>query len=236
MTSARIHRDNRRKLLRRGLGLGLGAQLAALGMFPRAEAQARQDQSLLGVTGRVAAAAVNVYAEPAFDGQRILKFSRDQLLPLLEEIFAPKGPLHNPLWYRIAEGYIHSGLIQRVAYLPPNAPLEIIPEGSLLAEITVPFTRCFYAPAGSGFQPLYRLYYQSTHWIRETIEDASGTMWYRLYDPKIDSEYYAVCSDLRPILPEQYAPIAREVPASEKRIQVNIEQQTLTAFEGAKAG
>jgi lipoprotein-anchoring transpeptidase ErfK/SrfK len=59
-----------------------------------------------------------------------------------------------------------------------------------------------------------------------------GRAWYCLTDPKNDSRYYVPADDLRPIFPEEYSPIARDVDADSKRIVVSLEEQTLTAYEG----
>ena len=128
--------------------------------------------------------------------------------------FNPRqGPAHNPLWYRIASGYVHSGFVQRVPLRVSNRPIETIPAGGMLGEVTVPYTRTFYEPRGKGLQPLYRLYYESIHWIVDVCELNDGRAWYCLSDPKNDSRYYVPADDLRPIHPEEYSPIARDVDA-----------------------
>lgn len=185
--------------------------------------------------GRVTVSAIHAYARPSFQSERLVKYPRDSILPLLEVITSPEGPAHNPLWYRVAGGYVHSGYVQHVPILPPNEPLETIPPAGMLAQVTVPLTRTFYAPRGGGLQPLYRLYYDSLHWVRAAIEDVNGCWWYRLYDSKIDSEYYARAADLRPIPAAAYAPTAREVDPSSKRIAISIKEQSLTAYEGDTA-
>ena len=185
-------------------------------------------------TGRVTISAINVYARPSFDSDRLNQRTRDELLPLLEAVQSPDGPKHNALWYRIAAGYVHSGYIQQIPFLPPNVPLEVIPAGGMLAQVTVPFTRTFYAPRGSDFQSLYRLHYDSVHWVRAVVTGPDGCCWYRLYDPKIEGEYYVPAADLRPIPAEAYAPLAREVDPATKRIAVSIQEQTLTAYEGER--
>lgn len=184
--------------------------------------------------GRVTTSLIYVYQEPFYNSERVDKRFRDQLLNLLEEIQAPKGPQYNPRWYRIDGGYVHSAYIQRVDFRPPNAPLSAVPEKGILGEVTVPFTRTFYKDRSLGWKPLYRLYYESIHWIKGVIESADGMVWYRITDPKNDGVYYVPAEDVRPILPEEYAPTARGVPADEKRIVVSIEDQTLTAYEGDK--
>lgn len=214
----------RRAFLRTGALALLGAGLAGTPV------RAIFDDAPLAI-GRVTFSAINVYSRASFDSERIAKRTRDELLPLLEELQSPDGPAHNPLWYRIAEGFIHSGYVQRIDYQPLNLPLSRIPDGGLLAQVTVPYTRTYYAPRGQDYQPLYRCYYESLHWVRDVLDGPDGCCWYRLYDPKIGGEYYVPAADLRPVLPEEYTPIARNVAPEAKRIAVSIEEQTLTAYE-----
>jgi lipoprotein-anchoring transpeptidase ErfK/SrfK len=145
---------------------------------------------------------------------------------------SPDGPQYNPYWYRIDGGYIHRGHVQRIEFRPPNEPLISIPEGGLWGEVTVPYTRTFWRNRETGWVPLYRLYFESVHWIKGVCENPDGMVWYSLFDPKNDSTYYVPAADVRPIATTEYTPIARDVPAGEKRIVVSIAEQTLTAYEG----
>jgi len=214
---------SRRKFLKTNL-------LALAGLAISRLASAARQQPI--ATGRVTVALIYIYEQPDFSSKRVGQKSRDHLLELLEEVQSPKGPAHNPLWYRIASGYVHSGYVQRVPFRPTNRPLESIPKGGVLGEVTVPYTRTFFEPKGEKLRPLYRLYYESVHWIVDVCDFYDDRPWYCLSDPKNDSRYYVPADDLRPIPPEEYSPIARDVPADSKRILVSLEEQTLTAFEG----
>jgi lipoprotein-anchoring transpeptidase ErfK/SrfK len=184
--------------------------------------------------GRVTTALIYSYREPYLNSERVEKLHRDQLLNLFEEVNSSKGPSYNPRWYRIKEGFVHSAYIQRIPFRLVNDPLSSIPATGILGEVTVPFTRTFYQGKQTAWQPLYRLYYESVHWIKAVCEGPDGQPWYRLFDPKNDSQYYVPAADLRPIHPSEYSPIAQEVSSADKHIIVSIEEQTLTAYEGEK--
>ncbi len=184
--------------------------------------------------GRVTSALVHVYKEPSFSSERLDKRFRDQLLNLLEETQSAHGPKYNPRWYRIAAGYVHSAYIQRVDFQPPNEPLPSIPAHGIWGQVSVPFTRTFYQGRQAAWQPLYRLYYESIHWIKGVCEGPGNLIWYRLFDPKNDSQYYVPAADVRPIPESEFSPIAQDIPAAQKHIIVSIEAQTLTAYEGEK--
>jgi hypothetical protein len=182
--------------------------------------------------GRVASPAIYIYGSPSFKGDRVGMKHLDTLVIILEEVQSTAGPGHNPLWYRLLDGYAHSGRIQRIELNPTNEPLDSIPAAGLYGEITVPYVRSFRFTRGSGWQPLYRLYYQSVHWVRDIDEGPDGAPWYRLQDTLLGVQYHIPASTVRKIDFRDHSPIARDIPSEEKRIVISISDQTLTAFEG----
>lgn len=181
--------------------------------------------------GRVTCSVINIYKQTSFDSQRVGKHFRDELLTIFEQIHSLKGPERNPIWYRVDRGYIHSAYIQPVHIHPPNALLQTIPENGQLGEVTVPYTQSYHLLKQDRWQPVYRLYYQSIHWITGMDEGPDGNAWYRLKDHLIDTEYHVQAQHIRPISPEEYTPLSTDVPEEEKRILISIDKQILTAFE-----
>jgi len=186
----------------------------------------------LRAVGRVGVPAINIYREPSFDAERTGKQERDDLLWLIEQVVSPAGPAHNPIWYRVHNGYAHSGRLQVVKLAPPNIPLQSIPAYGILGEVTVPISQSFRFASDAGWQPLYRLYAHSIHRITHIDTGPDGRTWYRLFDDLMNAEYHAQAIHFRPIDPSEYAPISTHIPSDEKRILVSIQDQTLTAFEG----
>jgi hypothetical protein len=182
--------------------------------------------------GRVTVPVIYIYQEPSLKSERVSTATRDEVLNLLDEVRSSTGPAHNPLWYRLEVGYAHSGRIQRVELLPPNLPLETIPAAGLLGEITVPYVNSRRYSRTAGWQPLYRLYYGSTHWISEVVSGPDGRAWYRLHDTLLNIYYDVPATTVRPIPSREFSPLAFDVPPEEKHIRVSIQDQTLTAFEG----
>jgi lipoprotein-anchoring transpeptidase ErfK/SrfK len=187
------------------------------------------------LTGRVARRWVEVRAAPDPKSPRLEKLPRDTLLPLLEEIVVPDPDQHNPRWYRLDQGYVHSAYIQRVEDAHLNRPLSAIPESGLLGEVTVPFTRTRYTSRKGIEMPLYRLYYESVHWITGLVAGPGGEPWYRLSDERLRIQYDAPAAHLRPIPPEEFTPIATDIPTQDKWIEVSIAEQRLTAYQGRRA-
>jgi hypothetical protein len=188
--------------------------------------------SLLSFRGRVAAKSINIYPLPDFQRKSIGRLPRDTLLKLLDEFESPKGPAYNPRWYRIEEGFVHSGHIQRLEKVYSNAPVESLPEGGQLGEITVPLVQCLRKLRTGEWDLLYRLYYQSVYWVTSLEEGPDGIPWYGLTDDLLGIQYCVPAYTVRLIRPEELTPIAPEVPEEEKRIEVSLFDQTLTAYQG----
>ena len=212
-----------------------GSSLVSLIAHPVGLAVYPIDDDPPGLVGkaRVAAQVVYRYSEPSFRSQRIEALKRDLIIDIYEEVVSPKGPDYNPRWYRLLEGYAHSGHLQRVdgAGYHYN-PLLVIPEGGQLGEVCVPFTQSYRYLRSEGWKQLYRLYYRSVHWITGLESGPQGGKWYRLTDDLLHAHHYVPAHHVRPIATDELSPISPHVPPDEKRVRVSIEAQTLTAFEG----
>jgi hypothetical protein len=222
---------SRRDLLKLG-----AASLACLAARPARITPPSIDLPFPIAMGRITTEMINVYTEPYFRSERVGRRKRDQVVSLLAEVTAEKGPAHNPRWYRLVEGYSHSGYIQRVDLHPANQLLDFdhLNVKRVLSEVTVPYTRSYRRLRPGSWERLYRLYYHSLHWIYGIDEGPDGKPWYRLRDHLVGVEYHAPTSDLRPIFPDEYSPISAEVPPGDKSIRLSISQQTLTAIEAGQ--
>jgi lipoprotein-anchoring transpeptidase ErfK/SrfK len=186
-----------------------------------------------GKVGRVTIYSVSVYTQPDDKSQIVCQRYRDELLHIYYEVISDKGPGYNPKWYRVWRGYVHSAYIQMVeTHLNPVLPS--VPESGQLMEVTVPLSQSFRYTKWTDWQPVYRLYYQSVHWAVGIDEGPDGKPWYRLKDELLDVDYNVPAADLRPITAEEIAPISPDVPPEEKRVEVSLARQELTAYEGDK--
>jgi hypothetical protein len=187
-----------------------------------------------GIFGRITKDTVSVFKEPTWpQGETLAYLRRDTLKNLYYALTPEDGPPYNPVWYRIWEGYIHSGYVQKVKYLF-NTPVTTLPKSGQLCEVTVPYTQIYQYSIERGWQQKSRLYYLSTHWGVGVDEGPDGAPWYRLYDELREDEYHVPASHMRLIPDEELAPISPDVPAREKRIEVSIQGQSLVAYEGDK--
>jgi hypothetical protein len=178
---------------------------------------------------RVGTTWIGLYSEPSFRAQRRTRLFRDELVNLQARETSDEGPPHNPVWYRLADGYAHSGNLQLVRWLPQE-PVVFLPEKGALFEVSVPFTRShrFADPASD---PLYRLYYQSTHWVDQIAVGVDGRTWYRVLDDILYIHYFVRAEHLRRVSPEEFSPVSPEVGPRDKRIEVHLSHQEVLAFE-----
>ena len=184
--------------------------------------------------GRIAIASVSVYTQPDDKSQIVMQRYRDELVNIYEDVISDKGPGYNPLWYRVWRGYIHSAHVVKVRSVL-NAVTSAVPKTGLLSEVTVPYSQSYRFTKKFGWEPIYRLYYGSTHWIVGIEEGPDGAPWYRIRDELLSADhenYFATAEHFRLIDPLEYTPIRTDVPADQKRIEVNLGTQSLIAYEG----
>ena len=219
---------SRREFLKLG-SLAFGGLVVHPKLFPK-------DQPQPDLTGRVTIDEIDVYTQPRSDTSLIVgKRYRDQLVVLYYALDGPEGPAYNPVWFRVWGGYVHSAYLQLVKERQ-NPIMEQVVEGGQLCEVTVPFTDSYRYNRYEGWQKKYRLYFETTHWVTGLDEGPDGEPWYQITN-ELDSlsTYFAPATHLRPIPDEEIAPLSPEVPAEEKRIEVSIWEQTITAYEGDQA-
>ena len=206
-----------------------GLALSPLDALPTSWQTLTPPDALLG---RITRQNTPVYADPDVGSPRLAKLARDELLSLLEELEAPQGPAHNPRWYRLEQGYVHSAYVQRIESIRHNPPLTRVPASGFLGEITVPYTQTTYKNRLGQWVPLYRLYYGSLHWVTALEQGPQGERLYRLYDDWLRVVYRAPAEHIRPVANSLFRPLSADIPPDQKRLQVSIERQTLTAYEG----
>jgi len=179
---------------------------------------------------RIALYSISVYKEPNDKSEIVCQRYRDELVNIYYEVISKDGPSYNPLWYRVWQGYMHSAHLQRVKFRP-NPVMKSMPAEIQLAEVTVPYTQTMRQIQKTRWEPVYRLYYGSTHWIYGIDPGPDGGPWYRLRDELLEVEYHVPAKELRPIPAAELTPISPEVPPEKKRIEVSLQNQTLTAYE-----
>jgi hypothetical protein len=208
-------------------GLGLGTLALQPFIGPVADLEG-------GEVIRIATHSISVYSKPNDKSTILYQRQRDELVNVYGEVVSPDGPGYNPIWFRVWRGYIHSARVQKVQYrLNPVA--SSIPERGQLAEVTVPFTQSMrYITYKKRWEPVYRLYGESTQWVVAIDEGPDGQPWYRVHDELLEFTYNVPATHLRLVQPSEFAPISPEIEPWNKRIEVSIARQELVAYENDK--
>jgi hypothetical protein len=146
-------------------------------------------------------------------------------------VISEDGPGYNPLWHRVWGGYVHSAWVQPVRN-QLNPILSEFPSTGQLMEVSVPFSQSYRIRQKGLWEPFYRLYYSSTHWVFESLEGPDGETWYKVNDSLLSLSYYIRAIHLRKIWDDELLPIHPEVDEKIKRIEISIDMQSLKAIEG----
>ena len=178
---------------------------------------------------RVATKSISVHSQPNDESRIVRQVFRDEILPVYEEINSGT-PGYNPVWYRVWGGFVHRARMPKVQFRY-NAPANSIREGGQLGEITVPFTQVLW-PRREVWEPLYRLYYETIHWVVGIVEGPDGQPWYQIKDELYKNLIYNVpATHVRLLKDEEFSPLNADVPAEHKRVEVALDAQIMTCYE-----
>lgn len=180
--------------------------------------------------GRILESPVHIHAFPDLESEITGVFWKDDVVTFTGATIGGIEPSYNRIWYHIpGKGYLHSGIVQPVE-TRLNLPVENIPPGGTLAEVTVPYTDAYWGP-GRTARFAYRYYYETTYWVSKLVTADDGEAWYKVMEDKWDLIFYVPAKDLRIVPPEELAQISPNVPAEAKRLEVDIGNQVLIAYE-----
>ena len=154
------------------------------------------------------------YAEPIKTSKYVDSFFKDQVISITETALGVDEKAKNRIWYKMGSGYTHSSQVQPVRTLLNVPEANIRAEGSL-AEVTVPYTDAYKDPSFES-SVIYRLYYETTHWVDKLVWDGAGNAWYRFYDDKRKASYYAPATHLKIVTDGEIAPISPNVEFQQK--------------------
>jgi len=191
-------------------------------------------QAASTMQGRVAYNSVPVYNAPSKSGNKISTFRRDTVLDISEQVTGGKLDDYNRTWFRIGDqGYVYSGGIQPVE-TRLNEVVTELPQAGTVGEITVPYSESWWGINRTPF-PGARLYYATTHWIKDiAVDKRDGSLWYRAYDHLYSAYYYIRPYNVRILPANELTPLSPNVPPEDKYIEVRLDEQAVVAFEGER--
>lgn len=205
------------------------------------------------IIGRVVDHGVDLRNQPTNDpnlNTSIAKLSADTLVEWGREVVGNViGGLSNQRYVETPEGYIYSSVLQPTRNLP-NTPIAEMPAGQqgFWAEVTVPYVELTHEGVVASpwlqdhieyrFQP--KLYYGQVVWM-DQVRTNNGFAEYRWnedanghgYGYGASGEFFWADGAAFKILTEEdVAPISPDVDPNDKKIQVNLDYQTLSCYEG----
>jgi len=175
--------------------------------------------------GRVATYSVPIYTEGTRQSTLLRQAHRDDILPLYGQIVGEAVTSYNAVWYQTDGGYVHSAWVQPVENI--LNPVDLA-QNNFWGELTVPFSDSRRAPDPDTGRST-RVYYTSVYRVIEVVTGKDDQPWYRLQDGITWSPGpYVPAAHLRRIDPSELTPLS---PGASKRIEVDLQAQTITAFE-----
>lgn len=180
----------------------------------------------------------------------IAKLPADTLVEWNREVVGNViGGLNNQRYVETPQGYIYASVVQPTRNLP-NVPITTMPDGQVgfWAEVTVPYVDLTHE--GSVWSPWLqdhikynfppRLYYGQVVWI-DRIRTDNGFAEYRWNEDAghgygggaYNELYWADGAGLKILTEEEVAPISPNVDPNDKHIEVDLDFQTLSCYEGS---
>lgn len=158
----------------------------------------------------------------------------NSVVELLESMTGQADEYGNDTWYRIASHlFLHASGIQ-----PVENRLNPVDNGishyGQLAMVTVPLVKAWKAPF-TRKKEFIILYYGSNHWLTGILQDADGRYYYKIEEDRWQEIYYVPAECLHVFTSEELKPIASGVGADDKRLEVDLNRQQVTAYENGKA-
>ncbi len=157
--------------------------------------------------------------------------TRDQSFLIIGEVRAPFSA-HNDLWYKTLLGYVHSAWVLPVRVYPPQPLIADVGEWGFWGEVSQVYTDAYAEPSLQS-RRVYRFYGGNVLHVIDAFEDEQGIGWYKVYDefpPTDPSHQWLLARDMRRIPRSEMSPI--HPFAGAKRIEVDIEAQLLSCYEG----
>ena len=205
------------------------------------------------IIGRTTDVGVDLRNYPTNDpavNSSIAKLEADTLVEWGRQVLGNVvGGLTNQRYVETPQGYIYSSVLQPTRNLP-NTPISEMPAGQqgFWAEVTVPLVGLAHEGAVASpwlqdhikynFPP--RLYYGQVVWI-DQVRTTNGFPEYRWneganghgYGYGASGEFFwADGAGLKVLTEDDVAPISPDVDPNEKKIEANLDYQTISCYEG----
>ena len=203
------------------------------------------------IIGRVLENGIRLRSQPNSDdtiGTVIAEMPADTLVEWGRQVVGNVTGLANQRFVETPQGYVYSSVLQPTRNMP-NTPIREMPAGQpgFWAEVTVPYVDLAHDGVVASpwmqdhiafnFPP--RLYYGQTVWI-DRIRTDNGFVEYRWNEDVPHGYGYGAYGEFfwgdgagfKVLTDEDVAPIHPEVDPNEKKIDADLDNQTLSCYEG----
>ncbi len=202
------------------------------------------------IIGRTVDPDINLRSTPSDDPNNVIgKLGADELLEWGRQVVGSVTGLTNQRFVETPNGYIYASVLQPTRNLP-NTPINEMPAGQpgFWAEVTVPYIDLAHDGVVASpwmqsniefnFPP--RLYYGQVVWI-DQIRSENGFVEYRWNEDAPHGYGYGASGEffwgdgagLKVLTDADVAPISPDIDPAEKRIEANLDYQTLSCYEGS---
>jgi lipoprotein-anchoring transpeptidase ErfK/SrfK len=183
--------------------------------------------------GRSIQAGIAIRQQPSTQAEMVRRLKLNEVIAIKGQTTSDASPTtYNTIWYQTDDGYVYSSYIQPVENMT-NKPVASVDDQGFWGEVTVPFTEARYAPGVAGIR--YYYYYGCIFRVTALQEDADGTPWYRLSEQWSGGGLWVRAEHIRQIPASEFTPLSPDVPIEQKRIDVDVKKQVVTAYEGDKS-
>ena len=221
---------SRRDILKLTGSLAATAALLPLAhLFPAAAADITPAPTPFG---RVAELSADIRIDATRKSKLVRIARRDEVFPLLGQVQGQAVMPYNSVWFQINGGYLYSSWVQPVQDIQ-NTPEPDQAANHFWGEVSVPFTDSRIA-ADPKARRYMRLEYSTVYHVIGAVQGKDGQWWYRLKEGLSGAGgAYAPAQDIRRIDPSEMTPLSPDV--ANKRVEVNLKQQRITAYEDDQA-
>lgn len=195
--------------------------------------------------GRITVGKMDVYARPDSNSQIVGALYEDSVVSWNREVVGSMPGRINQRFVETPNGFVWGGYVQPVQN-QINSPETNLLQTSLgegmWVEVTVPYVDLILEnpPARAPWLQYQlsinippRFYYSQVVWVDQIRADESGQIWYRLNEKYGSGDvFWGPAEAFRPLSADEVSPISPDINPAQKRIVVNIWDQTLSCFEG----
>ncbi len=181
--------------------------------------------------GRITTGRLAIRTAPRRDAQLVRYAHYDEVFTLLAQATGDALLRHNPVWFKVEEGWLYSSFVQPVRR-EFHTPEPVLAAQGFWGQVSVPFVEARAQPSPQA-RLVRRLYYTSVYRVSAAVMGEDGQWWYRIGHGLVwgNNGPYVPASHLRRIPPEELTPLHAEVPPERKRIEVDLRRQVVTAYE-----